>query len=120
MTLKRADWAKLVAEWRGSHQSARQFAAARGVTDTALRYWAGRLADESDERGAPAGRTARRAERSASVSPPLARVIRPGEAPPAEGGGRIMVVVGQASIVVEPGFDGAHLRDVVRALSEAG
>lgn len=120
MTLKRADWAKLVAEWRGSRQSARQFAATRGVTDTALRYWAGRLAEEDDERGAPARRSAKRAPRSASVSPRLARVVRPGEAPPAVSGGRIMIMMGKASIVVEPGFDDAHLRNVVRALSEVG
>jgi hypothetical protein len=31
----------------------------------------------------------------------------------------MLVMVGKASIVVEPGFDDAHLRDVVRALSEA-
>jgi hypothetical protein len=31
-----------------------------------------------------------------------------------------MVMMGKASIVVEPGFDGAHLRAVVRALSEVG
>ena len=120
MTLQRGDWAKLVAEWRASRQSARQFAAARGVTDTALRYWAGRLGEEDGRRGAPAGRAARRATRSASLSPPLARVVRPGETPPADSGGRIMVMVGKASIVVEPGFDDAHLRDVVRALSDAG
>lgn len=120
MTLKRGEWAKLVAEWRGSQQSARQFAAARGVTDTALRYWAGRLAERDDERGAPAGRPVRHVTRSPSVSPPLARVVRPGETPTPESGARVVVVVGKASIVVESGFDGAHLRDVVHALSEGG
>lgn len=40
------DWAALVEEWRASRQTARAFAATHGVTDSALRYWAGRLARE--------------------------------------------------------------------------
>lgn len=119
--MHRADWVKLVGEWRGSRQSARQFAASHGVTDTALRYWAGRLAEEDDDEQdeTPNERPARRRRRRTKASPPIARVVRPGDVPPAEGRGRVMVVAGRTSIVVEPGFDDAHLRDVVRALSEA-
>ena len=91
-------------------RTVRQFAAAHGVTDASLRYWGTRLADEEKEPEA----TVRRPTGATS----LARVVRPGEAPPA--GGRIMVVVGKASVVVEAGFDAAHLRDVVRALGEVG
>lgn len=121
MTLKRAEWVKLVGEWRGSRQSARQFAMAHGVTDAALRYWAGRLADEDEEprpTGDPSG--SGRTVRATVPAPALARVVRAGGAPPAEVSGRIMVVVGKAAIVVERGFDERHLRDVVRALGEAG
>ncbi len=117
MTLKRDGWEKLVEQWRGSRQTARQFAAARGVTESALRYWANRLADEEDEE-MPVGRAASERARTASA-PRLARVVAPGVAA-APSAGRIMVVIGKASIVVERGFDDAHLRDVVRALSEVG
>lgn len=101
--------------------TARQFAAARGVTDTSLRYWATRLADADK---APEARL-RRPPRSRVTArpvgaPALARVVRPGETPSAGGAGRIMVIVGKASVVVEAGFDDAHLRDVVRALGEVG
>lgn len=118
MTLKRAEWEKLVKEWRASRLTARQFAATRGVTDTALRYWANRLDDEADASRAQAQTTAR-ATRSPGSSPVLARVVLPGAAP-GDSGGRVMVMVGRASVVVEPGFDAGLLRDVVRALSEAG
>jgi hypothetical protein len=115
MTMKQAEWVTLVEEWRGSRQSARQFAMAHGVTDTALRYWAGRLAALED---AAAAKPSRRGPAPRS-SPAIARIVRPGEAPAAQTGG-ITIVVGKAAIVVEPGFEDAHLRNVVRALSEVG
>jgi hypothetical protein len=118
MTLSEGDWARLVEEWRTSRQTARAFASARGVTDSALRYWAARLArgkrSTSPTRSRPAGRPT-----TAAAAPPLARVVRPGEATPT-GDGRITIVVGKVSIVVERGFDGAHLREVVRVLCEGG
>jgi transposase-like protein len=116
MTTRQVEWAELVAEWRASGQTARAFAAAHGVTDTALRYWAGRLAEE-DRRSAATSR--RRPAVKTTTSPPLARVVRPGEEPSAPAEGRVMVIVGKATIVVERGFDDGHLRDVVRALSGA-
>lgn len=119
MTLKRDEWEKLVGQWRASRQSARQFAAAHGVTDAALRYWANRLVDEEDEQESSGASPRGRAVRAPSTSPTLARIIRPGEAP-AHDAGRVMVVIGKASIVVEPGFDADHLCAVVRALSEVG
>lgn len=112
MTPSREEWAELVEAWRGSRQSARKFAQAHGVSDAALRYWANRLADE--EAAKPA--RPRRASPAPKPAPTLARVVRPGEAP----AGRLTVMVGMAAIVVEPGFEGAHLRAVVRALSEGG
>jgi hypothetical protein len=53
-------------------------------------------------------------------SVPLARVVRPGEGTaPAGARGGVAVVAGGARIVVEHGFDGRLLREVVRALEEA-
>lgn len=116
MALKRPEWEKLIEQWRSSRQSARQFAMAHGVTDTALRYWAGRLQEIDDAAKTKPGH---RPTPATSSSPTLARVVRPGDIP-AAGSGRIMVVLGKATIVVERDFDEAHLREVVRALSEAG
>lgn len=116
MTTRQVEWAELVAEWRASGQTARAFAAAHGVTDTALRYWAGRLAEEGRRNGAT---SRRRPSGPTTTSPALARVVRPGETPAAGADGRVMVMVGKATIIVERGFDDVHLRDVVRALSAA-
>ena len=116
MTTRQVEWAELVAEWRASGQTARAFAAAHGVTDTALRYWAGRLAEENQRNNA----TSRpRPNGRATTSPPLARVVRSGEKPTSSTDGRVIVLVGKATIIVERGFDDVHLRDVVRALSAA-
>jgi len=52
------------------------------------------------------------------VSIALARVVRPGEALPAEDDAMIAVVVGQVRIAVRRGFDPSVLRDVVRAIEE--
>lgn len=121
MTLSEGDWAELVEEWRASRQTARAFAAAHGVTDSALRYWAGRLTREKQPKSTAPTRPRGRPP-VATMAPPLARVVRPGETPPPppNADGRITIVVGKVSIVVECGFDGAHLREVVRVLSEAG
>lgn len=113
------EWAELVEEWRGSRQTARAFAAAHGIAESALRYWAGRLARDGRPRSSPRPRPASRPAGPAP-SPTLARVVRPGDAPPAKSDGRITIVVGKVSIVVERGFDGAQFREVVRILSEVG
>lgn len=120
MTLSESEWAELVAEWRASGQTAREFAAAHGVADSALRYWSGRLGSGKRPGGTARPRAGGARPGAPSSSSSFARVVRPGEAPPAKAEGRITLVVGRVSIVVEPGFDGAHLREVVRALSEAG
>jgi transposase-like protein len=125
MAMTRAEWEELVAEWRVSGQSARQFAKAHGIADTALRYWANRAGDdEQGGRGGGAkGRGAARPRKLTSsapaVAPMLAQVVRPGETPTGADG-RVTLTVGKATIAVEPGFDEGHLRAVVRALSEVG
>jgi hypothetical protein len=51
---------------------------------------------------------------------PMARVVRPGEKLPVDRSDAVRVIVGKATVVVEPGFDDVHLRAVVLALSELG
>jgi hypothetical protein len=114
MSKTEGEWAELVRGWRASRQSAREFARARGFSDAALRYWAGRL-----ERR-PAASRASLAETPMRVSK-LARVVRPGELPPPQtAGAEVLVQIGKAAIAVRPGFDPALLRDVLRVLAEAG
>ena len=97
------------------------FASGQGVAGSTLRWWKTELA--------------RRARKEAPRRPPkrpslmmesgvaLTRVVRPGEASASASGppgarGAVAVVVGGARIVVEQGFDGGLLRDVLRALEE--
>lgn len=110
--MDRGEWEKLVGQWRRSGQTARQFAMGRGVTDSALRYWAGRIG--RDAAAHPKGGS--EPIEAEMVAPTIARVVRPGEAPSA----RLSLVIGQVTILVEPGFDEGHLRHVVRTLSEVG
>lgn len=112
------EWEELVAEWRASGISRRLFAEKHGVRASALSYWIKR--HEAAQAG-PA-RTVRRVGEPLAVRSPatLARVVRPGEGPAAERVGEVRVVVGKATVVVEPGFDDVHLRAVVRALRELG
>jgi transposase-like protein len=124
MAMTRAEWEELVEEWRVSGQSARQFAKAHGIADTALRYWANRLGDDEQpgREGGAKRRGAARPRRLTSAgpaAPTLAQVVRPGETP-TETHGRVTLTVGKAKIVVEAGFDEGHLRAVVRALNEVG
>lgn len=104
-------WRQMVVEWRNGTQSARAFALARGVAETAFRYWVRKMGGRRGQvRPAPVV-----SEKAEPRAPALARVVRPvPQAKPA----RVMVMVGRAMIAVEPGFDAAHLRDVVRALGE--
>ncbi len=104
-------WRQMVVEWRGGTQSARAFALARGVPETAFRYWVRKMGGRrGPSRPEPAS-----VEKSETRAPVLARVVR---ATPAPKPSRVMVMIGRAMIAVEPGFDAAHLRDVVRALGE--
>jgi transposase-like protein len=117
MRHNRDEWVKLVGEWQRSRQTARQFALAHGVTDTALRYWAGRLAKEVG--GAKEEASPMRQPTAPTGVPTLARVVRSGEAPPVPSG-PIAIVIGNATLLVEPGFEPEHLRALLRTLSEAG
>ena len=105
MTENETKWSERVREWRASGQKAKAFAEGREFKASTLVYWAsclrqGRIGD------------ARPRKRQSRVR--MARVVpksrRPDDA--------IVVTVGVARVTVRPGFDGALLRQVVRALGE--
>jgi len=114
-----AQWSELVGAWEASGLTAEVFAGKHGLAAASLRWWKTELARRA--RNEPR----RRSPRQRSAMPrarevALARVVRSGdvEAPAAVRGG-VAVVVGGARIVVEQGFDGRLLRDVIRTLEEA-
>ncbi len=107
-------WQQMVMEWRAGTQSARSFAVARGVSATAFGYWVRKLGG----RRAQARLEPVAVEKVAARAPALARVVRPTPSARPAMPPRVMVMVGRALVAVEPGFDPAHLRDVVRALGE--
>jgi hypothetical protein len=91
-----AEWAGLVAEYRASGQTQRQWAAVHGVTLSQLRYWVHRFPDPVAPTAGPAWVT---------VSP---AVMAPAG---------VTVHVGVAEVRVAPGFDPQLLQAVVRALA---
>lgn len=119
-TLSPKEWEGLVAEWRESGMSRSAFAKEHGVPATALSYWVKRLETSGAATPTMKAKVAVAAGRDAAPRTALARVVRPGEAPPFDRADAVRVLVGKAVIVVEPGFDDVHLRAVVRALAELG
>ena len=113
-----AQWGELVSAWEAWGLTADAFASEHGVAGSTLRWWkteVGRRAPKQAPRRAPKQRSLMTASTVA-----LARVVRAGDVrAPAGRLGGVAVVVGGARIVVEPGFDGRLLREVVRALEEA-
>lgn len=113
-----ARWGELVSAWEASGLTADGFASEHGVAGSTLRWWKAELAKRA--RRELRGRPPRRALRTTASEVALARVVRPREVRTRSGaGGGVAVVAGGARIVVEPGFDGRLLREVVRALEEA-
>jgi hypothetical protein len=88
-------WADEVRRWRSSGQTAREFAAERGLNINTLRQWSSKL--KQAEATKPAF-----IDVTELVTPPKAGVFE--------------VVVGTAVIRVPVDFDPAHLRAVVAAL----
>lgn len=112
-----AQWGELITAWEASGLTADVFASEHGVAGTTLRWWKTELARRGQKelrRHPPREPSLTRASGVA-----LARVVRPGEVSPASARGGVAVLAGGARIVVEPGFDGRLLREVVRALEEA-
>ena len=108
------DWGELVAAWAKSGRTASSFAADHGIAESSLRWWKTELARRARKE---APRRSPGPRRMPAVA--LARVVREGEVvnPPGESApGAVSVVVGGARVVVEAGFDGKLLREVVEAL----
>ncbi|MER3499823.1 MAG: hypothetical protein C4308_15000 [Chitinophagaceae bacterium] len=113
-----AQWGELVSAWEASGRTAEVFASEHGVAGSTLRWWKAELAKRA--RNEAPRRPPRRQSRTTVSRIALARVVRPGEVPASTGArGSVAVLVGGARIVVEAGFDGRLLREVVRALEEA-
>lgn len=121
-----AVWAERVREWRSSGQSGARFAAAHGLAESTLRWWARQLRAADTMAGAP-----RRRGRPPKASPAvatapaksvmLARVVRSdtGTAPASNAGAAVEVLVGDVRVRVGRGADETALRLVFRALGVA-
>lgn len=108
-------WTKRIKEWRASGLRSDDFCAGRGFSAALLRHWAWRLGLTRRRRGAHG---------SATPSPHIriARVVRVPSAR-GESGPKVTAVppalqlaVGDARIVVAPGFDTATLSAVLDVL----
>jgi len=113
LRISAAEWAELVAEWEKGGRSAASFAAEHGIAESSLRWWKTELARRARKE---APRRSPGPRRGAPVA--LARVVRQGEGAdrPERTPKAISVVVGRARVVVEAGFDGKLLREVIEAL----
>ena len=104
---RRDEWARRVAEWRGSGQSSTAFTEGKPYTASGLRHWAHRLSKEARPRDLRVVRVERR---------PGA-----GERPGLTGEASLVVELGPARVVVRPGFDRGLLAAVLEvALAATG
>jgi hypothetical protein len=99
MTDTEKRWSERVREWKASGRTAKDFAEGREFKASTLVYWASCL---------------RRSRREAKPRVRIVRVVRT----PAPTEDSIVVTVGAARVAVRAGFDGALLRQVVRALGD--
>lgn len=114
MTATETKWAGRIAEWHESGLTSEQFSEGRDFSANGLRHWAFKL-----------GKTKRR-RRQAEV--PIARVVRV----PAESAAKtiagatvpvdssLVVEIGGARVVVQPGFDRETLALLVEVLAARG
>jgi hypothetical protein len=110
MTTTEAKWSARVREWRWSGKTAVEYASASDFKASTLRYWASRLKASTPAKPALSmARVVRRQTPGVADSPSISR----GSAREVE------VRVGDARIVVRPGFDAELLRQVTRALGDA-
>ena len=102
-----AKWAARVAEWRASGTKANEFAEGRSFRGSTLTHWASRLRHGALKRPPQKAVRLARVVRSAIVAVPVAA--------PSRG---MTVEVGVVRVVVQRGFDGALLREVIAALRD--
>jgi hypothetical protein len=96
-----AEQRREVEGWRASGVSAAEYAARRGYAVTSLMRWVKTTGDEGG---------------TESAAPRFVRL----ELAPSSGAKALVVEVGAARIVVEPGFEPEHLGAVVAALAARG
>ncbi len=106
-----AEWARRVASWRRSGLSAEEFANGRDYRAKTLAWWSSELRRRERSRRAR-DETGARARGAGEVRLARVHVVEPA-------GGRLVVRVADVDVVVEPGFDGRLLTDVVRVLKGA-
>jgi hypothetical protein len=117
MRMSAGKWGELVSAWEASGQTSREFALARGITESSLRWWKGELSRRARKLAPRRSPGPRGREPSRPVA--LARVVREGEAPP-RSSEALELMLGDVRVAVAPGFDAELLREVVRALSVRG
>ena len=111
----RATWLARIEEWRRSGKTAEAFAEGQPFSGGTLTWRASQMKREVGlERKPRATRKPPASGRSRVVFAEVIRRKRPG---PSAG---LTVEIGNARISVSAGFDGALLREVVRALREVG
>ena len=106
-----AEWTRRVASWRRSGLSAEEFASGKDYRAKTLAWWSSEL--KRRERSS----SARGEERVEPRGDGEVRLARVHVSVPASG--RLVVRVAGVDVVVEGGFDGRLLTDVVRVLKGA-
>lgn len=116
------EWAKRVAAWQASGQSAEDFAKGKGYRAKTLQWWSSELRRRA-RRGASKAQGARKQRSSQRLTSAVrfARVVRTSQSKASSGRvasseAGVSVRVGKAEIAVRRGFDDVLLAEVVRAL----
>jgi hypothetical protein len=107
-TEKQTIWEERVRGWHASGVSARKYAETNGFSVSTLRYWSYRMKGSSE-----GVRILRLVPKAARPAPDETRLAPASASAPA----RLTVQVGAARVVVQSGFDGRLLAEVVGALS---
>ena|SRR6187551_2260089 len=109
----RATWLARIEEWRRSGKTAKEFAEGQPFSGGTLTWRASQLKREGGARSKRHASSARSSRAPSKLV--LAEVVRCSR--PAQSAA-LMIEVGGARIPVSAGFDGALLREVLRALRE--
>jgi hypothetical protein len=96
------EWETLIAEYRASGQSAKEWCAANDVKPERLWYW---LRSQKTKENGPFMKSTRWLPVAVSEQSPM------------EQGNSLLIRVGVACIEVKPGFDPALLSEIVRVLA---
>ena len=114
----RAEWVKRVEQWKRSGLTAKAFAAAHGLNASSLNCWSWKLrAEERQEPTAPKRKVRESSRTVAFVELPIASTGQSAASEPARGSAALELLLADGVRVrVQPGFDEATLKRVVRTL----